>query len=153
MGRFGWHCLSYCLMGNHVHLIIETPEPNLGAGMQWLHGRYAATFNARHGFSGHVFQGRYKSKRVATDAQLLVTAAYVALNPVEAGLCADPAHWPWSAHAATIEQSTPPWLAAPRLTGYFAGWGGDGLERYAELIGSRLPRRRAREPARARSGG
>ena len=56
--------------------------------MQWLHGKYAAAFNERHGYSGHVFQGRYEAERVTSDAQLLVAAAYVALNPVAAGLCA-----------------------------------------------------------------
>jgi putative transposase len=56
-----WRCLAYCLMDNHVHLLIETPLPNLGAGMQWLHGRFAQQFNERHGRSGHVFQGRYGS--------------------------------------------------------------------------------------------
>ena len=52
----GWRCLAYCLMDNHVHLLIETPEPNLGSGMQRLHGLYAQSHNERHGRSGHLFQ-------------------------------------------------------------------------------------------------
>src|SRR5215207_1121344 len=56
-----WLCLAYCLMDNHVHLLIETPEGGLGRGMQTLHGLYAETFNKRHGRSGHLFQGRYGS--------------------------------------------------------------------------------------------
>ena len=59
VARKRWRCLAYCLMDNHVHLLIETPEANLGAGMQWLHGLYGRSFNDRHGRSGHVFQGRY----------------------------------------------------------------------------------------------
>lgn len=135
--RFGWQCLSYCLMGNHVHLLIQTLEPNLGVGMQRLHGAYGASFNERHGYSGHVFQGRFKNERVSTDAQLLVAAAYVALNPVEAGLCSRPGDWEWSAYGATVEGRAPWWLAAPQLLGYFAAYGGDGVERYAAFVEAR----------------
>lgn len=61
--RFRWDVLAYCLMGNHVHLVVETPEPNLLAGMQWLHGKYGRYFNDRHDLFGHLFQGRYKVVR------------------------------------------------------------------------------------------
>ena len=60
-------CLSYCLMGNHVHLLIETREPNLGIGMHRLHGGYAQYFNRRHGFVGHLFQDRYEAVTIAND--------------------------------------------------------------------------------------
>ena len=53
-----WRCLTYCLMGNHIHLLIETPKPNLRDGMQRFHGDYAQRFNRRHKRVGHVFQGR-----------------------------------------------------------------------------------------------
>jgi putative transposase len=68
-----WLCLAYCLMNNHVHLLIETPEANLGAGMQLLHGMYGQTHHRRHGTTGHVFQGRFGARRVSTDEQLLMT--------------------------------------------------------------------------------
>jgi putative transposase len=97
-----WRCLAYCLMPNHVHLMLETPRPNLGSGMQYLHGTYADEFNKRHGRSGHVFQGRYGSVLITTDEQLWHVAAYIALNPVAAGLCGRPEEWPWSSYAATI---------------------------------------------------
>src|SRR6476659_7057647 len=61
VARTGWRCLAYWLMDNHVHLIVETPEPNLAPGMQRLHGEYAQMLNERHGRVGHVFQGRYGS--------------------------------------------------------------------------------------------
>ena len=83
-----WRCLSYCLMDNHIHLLLETPTPNLALGMQRVHGDYGRSFNRRHGLNGHVFQGRYDAVRVRSDRQLWVTAAYIADNPVEAGLCA-----------------------------------------------------------------
>src|SRR4051794_5857062 len=95
--RYGWRLLGFCLMPNHVHLIIETPEPNLGAGMQWLHSLYAVTFNERHGRrgEGHVFQGPYGSKRILDDLYFLRVAAYVLGNAPAAGLCARPEDWPW----------------------------------------------------------
>jgi putative transposase len=135
--RQRWRCLAYCLMDNHVHLLIETPEPNLGAGMQRLHGVYAQTFNKRHGCCGHVFQGRFGANRVKSDAQLWMTARYIALNPVEAGLCARPGDWGWSSHAATLGEPGPAWLDVRRLLGFFAAWGGDGRARYADLTAAR----------------
>src|ERR1044072_8823266 len=67
--RMSWYCLSYCLMGNHVHLLVETRETNLGTGMHRLHGSYAQYFNRRHGLSGHLFQDRFHGGRVTTDVQ------------------------------------------------------------------------------------
>jgi putative transposase len=129
-----WSCMSYCLMGNHMHLLIQTPEPNLGVGMQRLHGAFAQAFNRRHEKDGHVFGSRYKAKLVKTDAQLWATARYIALNPVVAGLCATPEAWPWSSHAAILDGSDPPCLDRPRLLSYFASQGGDPCRRYAEYI-------------------
>ncbi len=132
--RQRWRCLAYCLMPNHVHLLVETPLANLGAGMQRLHGHYAQIFNARHGRSGHVFQGRYGSVRVTTDDQLWAATAYVALNPVAAGLCQAPEEWAWSSHASTLDgRARPRWLDVPRLLSYFEGLGGDPRERYVLL--------------------
>lgn len=68
--RTRWRCLSYCLMGNHVHLLVETPEANLAVGMQRLQGDYARTFNQRYKTVGHLFQGRYGSVRIRSDRQL-----------------------------------------------------------------------------------
>ena len=113
--RTRWICFAYCLMENHVHLLVETPEANLGRGMQLLTSAYARTFNDRHERSGHVFQGRYGANRVTTDEQLLMTLAYIANNPVEAGLCDDPGQWRWSSHGATCRADPPPWLGLERL--------------------------------------
>jgi putative transposase len=132
--RQRWRCLAYCLMPNHVHLLVETPLANLGAGMQRLHGDYARMFNERHGRSGHVFQGRYGSVRITTDEQLWTVAAYVALNPVAAGLCETPEGWAWSSHASTLDgRPRHGWLDVSRLLSYFEGLGGDPREHYAEL--------------------
>jgi putative transposase len=138
--RQRWRCLSYCLMPNHVHLLVETPHANLGAGMQRLHGEYAHTFNRRHGRCGHVFQGRFGSIRIATDEHLWSAAAYIALNPVTAGLCRAPEDWRWSSHASTTgARRRPGWLDSARLLSYFEGLGGDPLDRYLALTGADSP--------------
>src|SRR5438270_259648 len=69
--RFGWICHCYCLMPNHFHLLVETPDPNLGRGMLRLNGAYARRYNWRHERVGHVFQGPYEAKVVETDEHLL----------------------------------------------------------------------------------
>jgi len=126
-----WLCLAYCLMDNHLHLLLETPEPNLGSGMQRLQSTYAQAFNKRHGRSGHLFQGRYGAVRIDSDEQLWVTARYIAMNPVQAGLCKEPGAWVWSSHAATVGAAAGPvWLDVARLRGYFGIWGG----RYEEFV-------------------
>jgi putative transposase len=136
--RQGWRCLAYCLMRNHVHLLVETPQANLGAGMGRMHGLYAQTFNKRHKHSGHLFQGRFGSVLVKTDEQLWAVARYIARNPVEAGLCEGPEAWPWGSHAALVNGSAPAWLDARRLLGYFGAAGGDPRRRYDEFVGDGL---------------
>ncbi len=68
---FNWLCHGYCLMTNHYHLLIETPEGNLSKGMRQLNGVYTQDSNRRHRRSGHLFQGRYKAILIDSDAYLL----------------------------------------------------------------------------------
>ncbi len=129
----GWRCLSYCLMETHVHLLLETPQANLSTGMHRLHGAYAHAFNRRHKLTGHLFESRFGSVRSQSDEQLLVTAAYIARNPVEAGLCKEPGQWPWSSYRAVLAGYGPTWLARERLLSYFGG-GPNAQQRYSELV-------------------
>ena len=126
-------------MTNHVHLLVETTEPNLAAGMRKLHGPYALGFNKRHGRTGHLFENRFGSARVDDDAYMWMVVAYIARNPVEAGLCSDPAQWPWSSHAAVLHERVPPppWLDVPRLLHYMSALGGDPRTRYAQCVARR----------------
>lgn len=128
--RLRWSCLAYCLMTNHVHLLIETRQPNLSVGMQRVHGQYAAAFNRRHKSCGHLFQGRFGSTPIKDDRQLATTIAYIAGNPEEAGLGAD---WPWSSHHAILRGNTPRWLDVESLYDYLRAAGGDPHLRYGEL--------------------
>jgi putative transposase len=119
--RFSWLCHAYCLMNNHYHLVLETPLPNLPAGMRQLNGRYAQAFNARHDRSGHVFESRYRSVLVERESYLLELCRYVVLNPVRASLCSEPGDWPWSSYAATAGLKPPePFLTIDWVLGEFA---------------------------------
>jgi putative transposase len=134
VARKQWRCLAYCLMDNHVHLLVETPIANLGAGMQSLHGVFAQQFNARHGRSGHVFQGRYGSVLMRSEGQVWTAAAYIARNPVAAGLCASPADWAWSSHRTIVAGAPMPWLDHERLLSYYDALGGEPQRRYVEAV-------------------
>ncbi len=106
--RFGWICHGYCLMTDHYHLLVETPQPNLSRGMQQLNGVYTQAFNRRHRLGGHVLQGRFKSVIVEKESYLLELARYVVLNPVRAKLVRRPRRWPWSSYRATAGQAATP---------------------------------------------
>jgi REP element-mobilizing transposase RayT len=120
VGHFGWICHAYCLMDNHVHLLIETPRENLSDGMQQLLGQYAQKFNAHHGFAGHLFQGRFHSVLVRSNWHLLELTRYIVLNPVRAGMRPSAREWAWSSYrAATGEVRAPAFLMVDWLLSQF----------------------------------
>jgi putative transposase len=109
--RFNWVCHAYCLMTNHYHIVIETPDANLSKGMRQLNGVYTQLFNRAHRRAGHVFQGRFKAILVEKDSYLLELARYVVLNPLRAKMVRRLEQWPWSSYPATCGQvPTPAWL-------------------------------------------
>ncbi len=131
----GWLLYAYCLMGNHYHLLVATPEANLGRGMRRLNGVYTQAFNRRHGLVGHVLQGRYKAIVVDRDAYLRELCRYVVLNPVRAGLADDPAQWLWSSYSLTAgETGCPAWLACGAVLGLFGSETGDARRRYRRFV-------------------
>lgn len=99
--RYNWLCHAYCLMDNHYHLVIETPEGNLARGMRQVGAVYTQAYNRRHNKSGHLFQGRYKAILVEQESHLLEVVRYVVLNPVRASAAPLPEEWPWSSYRAT----------------------------------------------------
>ena len=88
--KANWQVHAYCLMRNHYHLILETPDANLVAGMAWLQSTYTIRLNHRHKLFGHVFSGRYKAQMVegSGNGYLRTACDYVHLNPARAGLVA-----------------------------------------------------------------
>lgn len=101
-GTIGWTCIALCLMGTHYHLILEVADGDLAAGMHRLNLAYARHFNRRYAQRGHVLFDRYGADRIRSDAHLLDRFAYVALNPVRAGMCTRPESWPWSSYGDAI---------------------------------------------------
>jgi putative transposase len=99
--RCRWRCLAYCLMGNHYHLLVRTPEPNLSSGMRLIQTRYAKHFNPRHGRQGHLFGDRFHDARVDQEERFLSAAVYTVLNPVRAGIVNRPEEWLWSSYRTT----------------------------------------------------
>ena len=137
--RFHWRCHAYCLMDNHYHLLIETPEANLSLGMRQLNGVYTQRFNRRHGRVGHMFQGRFKAIVVDRDSYLLELCRYVVLNPIRAGMVADVAHYAWSSYPAIMGLTgLPAWLEADWVLGQFAKTRSAARRRYAEFVSEGL---------------
>ena len=99
--RFNLICHAFCLMGNHYHLMIETPDANLSQGMHHLNATVCQAHHKRYDTVGHLFQGRFKAIVVDRESYLLELARYVVLNPVRAGMVARPEDWPWSSYRAT----------------------------------------------------
>jgi putative transposase len=132
--RCAWKVHAYVLMGNHYHLLLETPEANLSRGMHRLNAVYSQKFNMRHERVGHLMQGRFKAILVEKERHLLELVRYVVLNPVRAGLARDAAEWPWSNYRATAAlEPAPPWLDTQWTAAQF-GWGAEAARGYAEFV-------------------
>jgi putative transposase len=95
--RHNWSCRDFCLLSTHYHVFVQTPQPDIAEGMQYLNGRFAQWVNRKRGERSHVFEDRYGSTLVKTESHALAVHRYIALNPVRAGLVRDPEAWPWSA--------------------------------------------------------
>jgi putative transposase len=132
--RFGHRVHGFCLMRNHVHLLIQVAQIPLARAMQNLAFRYTRWINRQRGHMGHLFQGRYKALLVDADAYLLELVRYIHLNPVRAGLVADPVAYPWSGHRAYLGVANIPWLHSEWVLGHFAQRLATARKRYAAFV-------------------
>jgi len=119
-----WQVHAYCLMGNHFHLVVGTPQPNLVFGMKWLLGVYTKRYNLRHKLCGHLFAGRYQALVVegSGNGYLRTACGYVHLNPVRAKLIRpeEPLEsFGWSSYGEYLKApgQRPFWLRVHRLLG------------------------------------
>ena len=133
--RFNWAIHAWCQMSNHYHIVVETPEANLSAGMRQLNGVYTQKVNRRHHRVGHVFQGRFKGILVERDSYLLELARYVVLNPVRAGIVKQVRQWKWSSYLAMVGKAPrPEWLHTDWLLGQFGTSRARQIARYIEFV-------------------
>ena len=117
--RFGYRIHAFCLMTNHIHLVLQSGEIPLSRGMQNLSFRYTRWVNWREKRTGHLFQGRYKAVLVDGDSYLLELVRYIHLNPVRAGMVEAPEAYPWSGHGAYLGREFLPWLTMDSVLGQF----------------------------------
>jgi REP element-mobilizing transposase RayT len=109
--RFNVIVYSACQMGNHYHLVLETPRGNISEALQFINGEHAKTTNQRHGRTGHSYEARFHSQIVEREQYLRKVNRYVVLNPVQARMVRAPEDWNWSSYRATAGLEAPPaWL-------------------------------------------
>ena len=133
--RHKLECLAYCLMPNHFHLVVETPDGLLSDAMKSLNGRYALRFNRRYRTDAHLFKNRFGATLQHSDEQLIWTLRYVLRNPVEAGACTEASDWAWSSYKASVGDIAPPrFLAVRRLLSYFGDTPQMAAARLRELV-------------------
>ena len=118
--RFGIKVHTYCLMTNHYHFLVETPEPNLSRAVQWINVSYAAYFNRKRDRMGHLFQGRFKSILVDADEYLKHLSRYIHLNPLRAKMVEQLRSYPWSSYPVFAGKTkAPDWLEVDWLLSLF----------------------------------
>jgi putative transposase len=131
--RYGAVIHAYCLMSNHYHLLLETPNGNLSQIMRHINGAYTTYFNVKRKRAGHLFQGRYKAILVEADEYATELSRYIHLNPVRAGIVANPEAYEWSSYRQVIGMSeTPTWVTTSFVLGYFGG--NSARDKYRQFV-------------------
>ena len=137
--RFEWRLVCYCLMANHVHVLMQSSREQLSLGMHRLSGLHAQATNVIHGRIGSFYQERFLSIPIEGPDHLVGLTGYIPSNPVRAGLCSDPAQWAWSSYRATVSANpAPPWLDRTWLEQWFGDESPDSpartRRRYADFV-------------------
>jgi REP element-mobilizing transposase RayT len=133
--RYHWLCHAYCLMDNHYHLVVETPDGNLSKGMRQLNGVYTQTFNKKYRRVGHLFQGRYKAILVEKESYFLEVCRYVVLNPLRVKGAKRLERWAWSSYPGTAGLKNPhACLTTEGILGQMSGGRGDAEKKYRLFI-------------------
>lgn len=126
---------AYCLMSNHLHLLVQTSRPNLSVFGQQVFGGHALWMNRHHQRIGHLFQGRFTSRLVGEDPYLLQVSRYIHLNPVRARMVERPEEYPWSSmRAYLLGARGPQWVHTTATLAYFGG----SRQRYVAFVAEGL---------------
>ncbi len=151
--RYAHRIHAFCLMPNHVHLVIQVGEIPLSRIIQNLSQRYTSWFNRRNEKSGHVFQGRYKAILIDADSYLVELIRYIHLNPVRAGLTTLPEHYPWSSEKSYSAEVQHPWLTTDWLLSQFSDSRSYARKRYKKFLYEGFGESRRIEFHRGTAGG
>jgi putative transposase len=134
--RHDWEVFAWCLMHNHYHVVLRTPDGGFSPGFQVLNQTHSIRTNRRHGRTAHLFRNRPHCIEIASDAHLVSAILYVVRNPLRAALCAHASEWPWSSYRATVGLAEPPaWLALETVLELF----GSAAEFERLVHGGHLP--------------
>ncbi|NIS62305.1 MAG: hypothetical protein GTO13_16885 [Proteobacteria bacterium] len=151
--RFAVTLHTYCLMSNHYHLLIETPQPNLSTAIQWVNVSYAGYFNRRHRRTGHLFQGRFKALLIDADEYLIPLSRYIHLNPVRAAIVPNPVEHPWSSYGVFVGKAkSRDFLVTDRLLARFGRRRGEAIRAYRAFV-EEVDIQSLRNPADRAAGG
>ncbi|BCB05689.1 hypothetical protein KH172YL63_38220 [Bacillus sp. KH172YL63] len=131
--KFPFILHSYCLMTNHIHLLIETIDVPPGKIIQYIHYRYARYFNKKNGFQGHLFQGRFKSVIIRNNKQLIDTSCYIHLNPVKAGITAEAQNYQWSSYRSFISNRENKHVDTKKILSFMNGGSKSHYKFYVEI--------------------
>ena len=133
--RYGATIHAYCLMSNHFHLLLETPQGNLSEIMQHINGAYTTYFNVKRKRVGHLFQGRFKAILIEADEYAAELSRYIHLNPVRAGMASKPEEYLWSSYHAYIgNTAAPEWLNTNFILGSIAGSAVNAKKKYQLFV-------------------
>jgi len=140
--RYGARIHVYCLMGNHYHLLLETPNGNLSEIMRHINGAYTTYYNIKRGRSGHLLQGRYRALLLDADEYAEALSRYIHLNPVKAGIVEKPEAYPWSSCQDYFGMRiSPDWLHQDFILSFFGKKESTARKGYREFCEKRLGRR------------
>jgi putative transposase len=151
--RFGHRIHAFCLMTNHVHLVVQVGDIPLSRIMQNISFRYTRWINRRQSRTGHLFQGRYKALLIDADSYLLELVRYIHLNPMRVGIASAPGDYPWTSHRAYLGMDALPWLETDWILGSFGKRREQARKLYQQFIMDGIAEGHRKEFHNGSSGG
>jgi putative transposase len=132
---------AYCLMSNHYHLLVQTPEANISRAMRHLNGVYTQRYNKINHCDGPLFRGRYKSILVDADSYLLELLRYIHRNPLESGTVGNINKYTWSSHKAYLSEAKKwDWLHKKYILSLFSMNKGESIKQYKQFVSKEIPK-------------
>ena len=113
--RYELRWIAYCLMGNHYHAVVQSPDERLSSAMRDLNGGYSRRCRSIYGRDAHLFKNRFWCESIETPEQFVAVVRYVDLNPIRAGLCGHPSEWPWGSCRVMMGADLTPSFLAPEV--------------------------------------